>query len=186
MTEKEIQIALDSMQILADNREHKTEEFAQRCKEIHELTGHKVGMATISAGDYSAIAWDKDGNLIDMRDVATIERKMSLDELASNLTSQKERFEKEFTRAKDKGVKVYLLVENMSFTKLFNGTMPNHPRINKNSVIGAFFTFVTRYRLQPIFCKPDQTARIIVEIMRKELEQHLNPKDGHRYENTSV
>ena len=182
MTEKEIRHCIEHIQLLGDNREHKTDEFIARCSRLKELSGSSVKLTTINAGDYSARTWDMQGNEIDLREIVVVERKQSLDELATNLTKEKERFEREFTRAKDKGTKVYLLVENMSFTKLFNGTMPNHPFINKNSVLGAFFSFVARYRLQVLFCKPSQTADIIYHVMCKELEEYLNPKDAHRFE----
>lgn len=182
MTQREIQVCLDNMVIIADTREHQNDLFVKRCYRLKELTGNKVKVATVNAGDYSAITWDADGKEIDLRGVAVIERKKDLDEIATNLTKDKDRFEREFTRAKDAGVHVYLLIEKASMKKLLNGTLPNHPFINKNSVIGSFFAMLARYRLQPIFCNSEDTADVIYHIMCKELEQYINPKDAHRFD----
>ena len=42
-----------------------------------------------------------------------VERKASLEELSSNLTQERERFEKEFLKAGNDGAKLYLMVEDM-------------------------------------------------------------------------
>lgn len=63
-------------------------------------------------GDYTAYVKLPNGKSFTLADKVVIERKMDLTELATCYTSQRERFTKEFERAKERGAKIYLLVED--------------------------------------------------------------------------
>jgi len=187
MTDREITIALENMWVCVDSREHMdSKTFKDRANTLYRLCGGKpqnrLERLTLDYGDYTAKTYDAKGHLVDLSNVVRIERKMGFDELVGNLLQHKERFEKEFTKAKDAGVKMHLVVENASFTKLYNGAFPNHPFVNKKAVTGSFWAFVCRYDLTVHFCKPEQSAQIIYDILSHSLIEYLNPKDAHRFE----
>lgn len=182
-----VQFAIEHLWVCCDTREQQDAKgFKERINKLYQLCGGKEEnrpeRVTLDFGDYTAKTYDQDGNLIDLSSVVRIERKMAISELIGNLLTNKERFEREFTKAQDAGVKMHLIVENGSYTKLFSGKYENHPFVNKNSVLGSFFTFLVRYDLSVHFCKPEQTADIMYQIFCKELENYLQPKNAHRFE----
>lgn len=183
MTDREREILVRSMEIVVDSREREdSATFKPRVKRLYELSGNLLERQKLNVGDYSCKGYLPDGTLLDLTGKVAIERKESLDEAVGNLLTEKQRFERELTRAKDIGEKVYFLIENASFTKIYNGTFPHHPFAKKQSVIGSLFSLMARYNLHLIFCKPEQTADIIYEILSKELVEHAEPKDAHRFE----
>ena len=57
------------------------------------------------------------GNMTLEHDVV-IEKKNGLDEIAGNFTVDRQRFEDEFIRAKAEGLKVFLIIENASWSDI--------------------------------------------------------------------
>ena len=111
-TEAELQTALRDLSIIADTRE-------QEQHVINYFKKKKVNVINrkLDVGDYSAQL----GDLSLEKDVV-VERKASLDELCGNLTNGRDRFEREFTRAKASGIKVFLLIENGSYENIYLAT----------------------------------------------------------------
>lgn len=125
---------------------------------------------TINEGDYTAIitARPEMGIPRDLYFKVGVERKNSIDELAGNLAEKTDsrddiRLERELIRAKAKGIKMFLIIEE------FNGL--NHIRTNDYRSLykpkafeGKLSSIQDKYFNDTIFCHPEQSG---LEIFRK-------------------
>ena len=93
MKDKDIKHQIDRIIILIDSREHLPNHITKAFDEY----GVKWERKKLKSGDYSAYL-PKDDNLgieeINLENELVIERKMSLDELANNISKQRERFKR--------------------------------------------------------------------------------------------
>lgn len=163
---------LKTFRIIADTREQNT----PQCSERFKAFGVPVERATLSYGDYCGQVTMPDGS--DLIDVSitisapcVIERKMSLDELASCLTRGRPRFQREFERAMDQGAKVYLLVENGSWEAIMNHRYRS--RFNPNAFRSSLTAWIVRYGLTPIFCRSGTSGVLIKEILYRDMKERL-------------
>lgn len=118
---------------------------------------HKV--RKLETGDYTAMIGD-----MTLENDVVIERKASIDEVCSNLASNDRlRFEREMIRAKAHGIKVFWLIENATWSDIFIGNYRS--KASRQSVIASILTFTARYNLTLIFCKPEETPRLICGIL---------------------
>lgn len=92
-----------------------------------------------------------------------IERKAGLTELSGNMGVERERFAREFTRAKADGAKPFLLIENDSIEDVFLGNYRS--KLPPKSLWGSICTWMTRYNTTVLFCKPENAGRIIYSLL---------------------
>lgn len=163
----EIEQALASLVCLIDTREQPTDALRERVKAI----GLPAKRQKLNFGDYSAEITLPQGERVDLSARFSIERKMSIDEMAACFTSQRERFAREFERAKANGAKIYLLVENASYEKIFGGRY--RTKVTPNALAASLFAFMARYDCTPIFCRDESTGRVIREIIYREAKEFL-------------
>lgn len=166
-TPPEIETMLSSMTILVDTREQDTPALRKRLEGLNRP--YKRG--ALNYGDYTAEYTGIDSMPHSVEQIACIERKMSLDELASCFTTGRERFKREFERAKGDGCHVHLLVENDNYETLF--AQKYRSKLLPQSLIASWLSWSIRYGLQLHFCKPETTPRLIVDILHYELRGHL-------------
>lgn len=121
------------------------------------------------------------GQMVSLQNQIVVERKCSLDELAMCLGKQRDRFEQEFLRAADKGARIYLLVENASWEKLFAGDYRS--RMSPQSLIGSLIAWSARYNLNVIFCKAETTGKLLRKIFQYNLHELLR-KEGKNEPNS--
>ena len=114
-------------------------------------------MRKLDTGDYSAML----GDLTLEHDVF-IERKAGLTELSGNMGIERERFAREFTRAKADGAKPFLLIENDSIEDVFLGNYRS--KLPPKSLWGSMCTWMARYNTTVLFCKPVNTGKVIYSI----------------------
>jgi hypothetical protein len=86
-----------------------------------------------------------------------VERKGSLDELATNLSQERKRFENELIRAT--GTKIYLMVENGSYGGIVRSEYRS--KYNPKSYIGTLATFSARYGLNVNFVDKEMAGNFI-------------------------
>lgn len=165
MTGPDIENCLQSIVILVDTREQPSERAQKRYKAFERPYRRQK----LDYGDYSAEFVLPDGRTVAVN--AAIERKMSLEELSSCLTAERERFRKEFERAKEAGASMYLLVENATWENLINGKYKT--KFNKNAFLGSIVAWIARYDIKPIFCKAETSGRLIREILYREMKKRL-------------
>ena len=96
MNGAEIESAMNSMRILVDTREKKNTHI------VTALEGRKCPFKPrkLNYGDYTSEYDTSENNGISFENKVVIERKANLDELAGNITKGRDRFEREFLRAK--------------------------------------------------------------------------------------
>lgn len=122
-------------------------------------------------GDYSLAYIDTTGEKVYLTNKVSVERKMDLDELCNCFTSGRDRFEREFFRAKSDGAKIHLLVEEANYEKMFNGGYKS--RLNPNSLIASYLAWSERYNLQLHFCRKETTPKLIYKILYYSLKNYL-------------
>ena len=150
LTDKEITEQLKGLTILIDKREqvnhHLTEYFDK--KKIPYIE------RSMSVGDYSAML----GNMTLEQDVV-VERKANIDEVCGNMTADRDRFEREFQRAKCDGTKVFLIIENCTWSDIF---LHNYrSKLKPQSLIATLLAWQVRFNITIVFCKPSETGQII-------------------------
>ena len=153
-SDRELQNAIKDLTIIVDTREkvnsHVTKYF--------EKQGIPCVSRKIDTGDYSACV----GALTLEKDIV-IERKANLDEICGNFTVERERFEREFLRAKAYGTKVVLIVENATWSDVFLGNYRS--KVKPQSLLGSLFAWMVRYNITVLFCKPEETGKLIHGIL---------------------
>ena len=109
-TDAEIKQKLKELVVITDSREQVHQHI------ISWLDKHNIQHKSraLETGDYSVMLGDTT-----FEDEVVVERKANLDEIAGNFTSGRERFEREMIRAKAGGIKIFLIVENASWTDIF-------------------------------------------------------------------
>ena len=175
---------LQSMMILVDTREQNTD----RARRRYATFGVPYERATLSYGDYTYNAKLPNGQWLYapgqvVSAPIVIERKMSLDELAMCFTKDRDRFEREFQRAKANNARVFLLIENATWENLLNGRYRS--RFNKAAFLASLAAWIIRYDLQLIFCKEETSGRLIREFLYRDLKERIGRGDydtGRNYD----
>lgn len=176
MTPIEEKEVLRSFQIVVDSREQDTPRARKRYKSF----GVPFLRGVLSYGDYTYTAMLPDGTPINdpsqtLSASAAVERKMNLDELAQCLTRSRERFQREFERARDAGAKVFLLVEDASWENLIAGKY--RTKMNSNAFLASLTAWSVRYNITVIFCKAETSGRLIKELLYRDLKERVERGD---------
>ena len=112
--------ALERMVCLVDSREQDTPRLRARIEQI----GCECAREALPFGDYSAKFPLDNGEWFTLADKVSIERKMHIDELCQCYCNGRERFEREFERAKEAGAKIYMLIEDATWEKSLQWQIP--------------------------------------------------------------
>lgn len=163
---------LKSFRILVDSREQDT----PRARRRYAVFGVPWERSTLSYGDYAYNATLPDGTpLHDSSKTvfpsAAVERKMSLDELAACFTASRQRFEREFQRAKEHDARIFLLCENADWEKLLAGKYRS--RFHPTAFTASVMAWTVRYNLQLMFCREETSGRLIKEILYRDFKERL-------------
>lgn len=167
----EIREALNTFRIIADTREQRTPRASRRFKAF----GCPVERGVLDYGDYCANITLPGGDLLDpggrLRPVCVVERKMGLDELAMCFTWERDRFQREFERARDFGARVYLLTENGSFEAIAQHRYRS--KLTPAAFQASLIAWSIRYGFVPLFCKADSSGRVIKEFLYRDMKERL-------------
>jgi ERCC4-type nuclease len=148
---KELDELLKTLTVICDTREqvnsNVTEYFASK-KIPYESRKLDIGDYSAKIGIDTTLECDVVG-----------ERKANIDELCGNMTADRDRFEREFLRAKAYGVKVYLIIENCSWSDIM---LHNYrSKLTPKSLMATLLSWQVRFNVSVIFCKPQETGQII-------------------------
>lgn len=159
--------------LIVDTREHDTPELRQRLSFI----GLPWTREKLDYGDYAIRTTDDAGTVFQPR--AVIERKMSCDELALCFGSERDRFQREFERAKAAGGYLWLVVEGCTWSKLIGGEYRS--KMLPQSLIGSMVTWSIRYNAKLTPCSATESPTIIRNILMHELAEEINRRcdDGN-------
>jgi len=163
----DVNYALEHITVLVDTREQDTPALRKRLKNI----GHPYERKKLSFGDYSVKCFLSDGSEIDFSNQISIERKMSLDELATCFCGERKRFTAEFERAKEANAKVYLLVENADWEKAYIGDYRS--KMSPAAFVASLQAWLARYDCQILFVTPEISGKIISDILYREIKERL-------------
>lgn len=173
-TDKEVRAILKQMGILADTREQKWEHIRWAL----DNAGCPVERGKLDQGDYTAFVpmsafpgFQDVPGLYSLQDEVVIERKANLDEIAGNFTTGRERFEREFIRAKSKGVKVFLVIENANWADVLSHNYRS--QLSPKSLMGSLLSWQAKYNVTIVFCRPEETARILYSTLYYWLKARL-------------
>lgn len=163
----EVDSALKTLTILVDTREQPTDRFKKRIEAMDVPAVRRK----LDFGDYSAAVTLPDGEEYSLAAAVCVERKMDIDELCSCFCQERARFTREFERAHDSEAKVYLLVENATWERIYSGKYRS--RMQSHALEASINTWMARYNCPLIFCKPETTGRLIKDILYREMKERL-------------
>ena len=163
----EVENTLKTMVCICDSREQDTEQSKRRYADF----GVPWERGKLDFGDYSAVFTLPDGTEFSLKDKVCVERKMSIDELCGCYTHDRARFEREFERAKAVNGKIYLLIEEASWEKAYNGKYRS--QMKPQALVASMLAWLARYDCQIIMCKAESSGRIIHDVLYREAKERL-------------
>lgn len=174
-SDAQIRKTLKAMTILVDTRE----QVWDHVEKALESLKCPVQRGKLDQGDYTALVpmeafggqYEGVDGYTSLADEVVIERKANLDEIAGNFTSDRQRFEAEFHRAKALGIKVFLVIENASWTDIWSHNYRS--RLSPESLAATLMSWQAKYNVSLVFCKPRETGKIIYGILYYWLRQRL-------------
>lgn len=165
MNPVEIDSCLKNMVYVIDKREQPTQALNRRMQFLRPWVRE-----TVNSGDYAAKTLLPDGSWF-YAPVA-VERKMSLTEIAGNFCRERGRFRAEFNRARDAGIRLYVLVEQASWEAVYAGAYRS--KMTPQSMTASLLTWCARYDA-PIFFveRPETGGKLIRDILHYEMREAL-------------
>ncbi len=159
MTIPEVEEALKHMVVLVDSREQETERSRARYAQF----GCPYERKTIHTGDYSAKFLLPSGEWYDLSNDIVVERKMNLDEICLCFGKERKRFLKEFERAKENNIRLWLLLENSTFKKAYSGSYRS--QYKPQSLIASILAWQSRYNCRLVMCDESVSGKLIRDIL---------------------
>lgn len=166
--DSELEILLDSIVILVDTREQENGHIL----EYLNKKNIKYKKMKLEYGDYSFYI-PKNTELgivrdLYFKDVVSIERKGSLEELSSNFTVGRANIEEEFTR---KSGKMYLMVEDATYEDIVKHNYKT--KYEPKSFIATLKTYEARYNINTSFVSKVGAGNYIYYTFRYYLREYL-------------
>ena len=136
----------------------------------------------LKVGDYTIAVQLPSKEVVNFKDKVVIERKADLNELCCNLFDKKDeegktRLERELERAKEQGIKVYLVIETTDMhSKILSS---KHFRYDKASKVSpsAFnallMTLCSRYNISVWYTDKHNAGRLIHDLLYYEAREYL-------------
>lgn len=136
----------------------------------------------LKVGDYTIAVQLPNKEVVNFKDKVVIERKADLNELCCNLFDKKDeegftRFERELIKAKEQGIKVYLVVETADMhSKILSS---KHFRYDKASKVSPasfnalLMTLCSRYNISIWYTDKHNAGRLIHDLLYYEVREYL-------------
>ena len=143
--------------IIVDSREKKWDHI----RKYFEANGIEFEIKKLDAGDYFST---------DQGDVV-VDRKQNLQELCGNLSKGNGniiRFTNECRRAKEQGIRLVVLIEgtNCQTVKDVSGWKSKYTKHSGKWLTDKMFNLTVSYNVEWQFCKKNETAEKILEILK--------------------
>ena len=144
------------MKLIVDSREKKWEHIA----EYFEKQGIEYEVRKLDVGDY----------MIESQSEITVDRKRNLAELSRNLMNPKDhnRFWKEIRRAREQGIKLYILCEHGGEIKSIKDVAlwnDKYSGVTGRRLLDEIYRVHISYQVEFIFTNKRSTGRRIIEIL---------------------
>ena len=136
----------------------------------------------LKVGDYTIAVQLPNKEVVNFKDKVVVERKADLNELCCNLFDKKDeegftRFERELIRAKEQGIKVYLVVETTDMhSKILSS---KHFRYDKASKVSPasfnalLMALCSRYNMNVWYTDKANAGRLIHDLLYYEAREYL-------------
>ena len=151
------------MRITIDSREKKCDHI----KAWFDKNGIEYEVKKLDVGDF----------MIEGNEKISVDRKQNLSELSRNLTNKADhsRFWKEVRRAREQGIKLYILCEHGGKIKSIQDVAQWHDKysgVSGRHLMDEIYRTHIAYGVEFLFCSKSSTARRILEILtnNKEIE----------------
>ena len=167
MEHRDVQAALGTFTVIVDSREQMTKKLIDRLNSM----GCPHVRRALRYGDYSAMVRLSGGGTMSLESAVCVERKMNFSELCSCFGKGRDRFTREFERAKEDGAKLYLLIECASWEKAYKGDYRS--RMKPQALIASMTAWMARYGCQIIMCQPAVSGKLIKELLYREMKEKL-------------
>ncbi|EPY2278032.1 ERCC4 domain-containing protein [Clostridium sporogenes] len=169
MKDKEIKELLDTIVILVDTRE-KANSHIIKSFDKYDINWEKY---KLDFGDYS-VKLPKNDKYNIKEDIyfntkIAIERKNSLNELGNNISTNRDRFKREFEKAKDS--KLILMIEDDTYKNIINKTYKN--KLEPNSYLAMLHSLSISYDLPFIFIDRDVAFIFIYYVLKYYIRDYL-------------
>lgn len=144
------------MKLIVDSREKKWEHIA----EYFEKQGIEYEVRKLDVGDY----------IIEGQSGISVDRKRNLAELSRNLMNPKDhsRFWKEIRRAREQGIKIYILCEHGGKIKSIKDVAlwnDKYSGVTGRRILDEIYRLHISYQVEFIFTNKRSTGRRIIEIL---------------------
>ena len=144
------------MKLIVDSREKKWEHIA----EYFEKQGVEYKVRKLDVGDY----------MVEGQSGISVDRKRNLAELSRNLMNPKDhsRFWKEIRRAREQGIKVYILCEHGGKIKSIKDVAlwnDKYSGVTGRRLLDEIYRVHISYQVEFIFTNKRSTGRRIIEIL---------------------
>ena len=145
------------MKIIIDSREKKCDHI----KEWFAKNGVRYEVKKLDVGDF----------MIEGNEKISVDRKQNLSELSKNLTNKADhsRFWKEVRRAREQGIKLYILCEHGGKIKSIQDVAQWHDKysgVDGRNLMNEIYRVHIAYGVEFLFCDKRCTASRIIEILR--------------------
>jgi ERCC4-type nuclease len=155
--------------IIVDSREKKWDHI----RKYFEANGIEFEIKKLDAGDYFST---------DQGDVV-VDRKQNLQELCGNLSKGNGniiRFTNECRRAKEQGIRLVVLIEgtNCQTVKDVSGWKSKYTKHSGKWLTDKMFNLTVSYDVEWQFCKKNETATKILEILKYDSRRNQAKSDN--------
>ena len=165
MNNKQIKEQIDRIIILVDSREH----LPNHITKTFDKYNIKWEVRKLNSGDYSAyLPSDGDIEEINLSDELVIERKMNLDELSKNISTNRDRFKREFDRSK---AEIILLVEENNYSDIMNHNFRS--KLTSNQYLGLLHSLCDEYKIPFVFKLKTETPLYIYNVFKYRIRNKL-------------
>ena len=153
------------MKIIVDSREKKCDHI----KAWFDKNGIEYEVKKLDVGDYMLTDNPK----------ISVDKKQNLSELSRNLTNKADhsRFWKEVRRAREKGIKLYILCEHGGKIKSIQDVAQWHDKysgVSGRHLMEEIYRVHISYSVEFIFCSKRQTAKKIFQILSQNIDKNNN------------
>jgi len=164
MTDKQMANIMEDMIIVCDSREQKN----QHILEYLETNRIKYIIRKIDSADYSFIIPNYPQLNLDY--TVLVERKNSWDEIIGNLTTNRERFAREFERMREDDV-AHIVIEGANWSQLMRESYRS--KVSSKSVLASVLTWNLRYDCSIWFANTKESPMLIYNLLYYGLRERL-------------
>lgn len=170
MKDKKLKEILKTMIIIIDSREH----LPSHITETFDRYNIKWESKKVNSGDYMAyIPINEElGITEEVQSTTVIERKMSIEEICSNLIRNRDRFKREFNR---KETDIIIMIEGNTYEDIVNNNY--HNKVQPESFLASLHSISDEFKTPFIFISKKTAPLFIYNTLKYNLRNQLKEKE---------